>query len=58
MKLKNYFYGFATTLVIALATNYLWSTTTVNANTPRFQNSVIDNSIAQVPNNPKFGLPI
>ena len=58
MKLKNYFYGFATTLVIALATNYLWTTTTVNANTPRFQNSVIDNSIAQVPNNPKFGLPI
>ncbi len=45
MKLKNYFYGFVTALVIVLATNYLL---TANANTP----------IAQVPNNPKFAIPI
>ncbi|MGD1698457.1 M23 family metallopeptidase [Dapis sp. BLCC M229] len=55
MKLKNYFYGFVTALVIVLATNYLL---TANANTPLFQNSVFDNSIAQVPNNPKFAIPI
>ncbi len=55
MKVKNYFYGFLTALVIVLATNYLL---TANAHTPLFQNSVIDNSIAQVPNNPKFAIPI
>ena len=55
MKLKNYFYGFVTALVIALATNYLLS---ANAHTRLFQNSVFENSIAQVSNNPKFALPI
>ena len=55
MKLKNYFYGFLTALVIVLATNYLL---TANAHTPLFQNSGIDNFIAQVPNNPKFAIPI
>ncbi|MCL2929684.1 MAG: M23 family metallopeptidase [Trichodesmium sp. MAG_R01] len=55
MKLKNYFYGFVTTLVIALATNYLLS---ANAHTRLFQNSVFENSIAQVSNNPKFAIPI
>ncbi len=45
MKLKNYFYGFLTALVIVLAANYLL---TANANTP----------IAQVPNNPKFAIPV
>jgi len=55
MKLKNIFYAFLTVLVIVLATNYLLS---ANVNIPLFQNSLIDNSIAQVPNNPKFALPI
>ncbi|ABG51758.1 peptidase M23B [Trichodesmium erythraeum IMS101] len=55
MKLKNYFYGFVTALVIALVTNYLLS---ANAHTRLFQNSVFENSIAQVSNNPKFALPI
>ncbi|MEB3343455.1 M23 family metallopeptidase [Okeania sp.] len=55
MKLRHYFYGFLVALVIVLATNYLL---TANANIPLFSNSVIDNSVAQVPNNPKFAIPL
>ncbi|NEQ71682.1 MAG: M23 family metallopeptidase [Okeania sp. SIO2C9] len=51
MKLKKYFYTFLTILVIILASY------NANANTPLFENSIIDNSIAQVPNS-KFGLPV
>lgn len=55
MKLKKYFYTFLTILVIILATQYLL--TNANANTVLSENSIIDKSIAQVPNS-KFGLPI
>lgn len=51
MKMKKSFYTFLTILVIILASY------NANANTALFENSVIDNSIAQVPNS-KFGLPI
>ena len=55
MKLKNYFHVFVTALVTVLVT-YLF--TNANTHTLLFQNFVIDNSIAQVPNHPKFVLPI
>ena len=56
MKQKNYFYAFFTTLIIILAINYLL--TSANGNTTLLENSAINHSIAQVPNNPKFALPI
>ncbi|NEN91680.1 MAG: M23 family metallopeptidase [Okeania sp. SIO3H1] len=51
MKLKKYFYTFLTILVIILASY------NANANTVLFEHSVIDKSIAQVPNS-KFDLPV
>ncbi len=54
MKLKNYLYVFLTTLVIVLFCQYLLAN--ANATTPK--NSVINEFIAQVPNTPKFALPI